>query len=418
MPRPIAIDLFAGAGGFSLGLEQAGFNVVAAAEHDPIHAAIHELNFPHTAVLCHDVRQLSGSQIRSAADLRDRTIDLVAGGPPCQGFSLIGNRVLEDPRNELIHHFFRIVSELRPRAFIMENVPGIVTGEHKDLLDTVVEEFERIKYNVRTPYRVLRASNYGVPQERNRLFLIGALEGETCPEYPEQTTQIDSPMDWLETGTTLCPTVADAIGDLPDIDRWDRLFKSDTLEIDLPIGSPYAMMLREKSYAYAYPRSGSGLTGCGRTQHNEETRVRFTATLPGATEPISRFFRLANDGLCNTLRAGTASDHGAFTAPRPIHPIYPRCISVREGARLHSYPDWFRFHKTIAHGFRQIGNSVPPLLGYAVGSAIAKALHVDLERPEIQHELGLDDLAEFTMQGAERYFGLSHHAVAPRRRGV
>lgn len=114
------------------------------------------------------------------------------------------------------------------------------------------------------------------------------------------------------------------------------------------------------------------LTGSLLTDHTELSRQRFAAIAPDDVEPVSRFKKLALNGICNTLRAGTASDRGAFTSPRPIHPTVPRVITVREAARLHSYPDWFRFHATKWHGFRQIGNSVPPLLARAVGGQIMK----------------------------------------------
>jgi DNA (cytosine-5)-methyltransferase 1 len=131
---------------------------------------------------------------------------------------------------------------------------------------------------------------------------------------------------------------------------------------------------------------------------------------------VSRFYKLALDGICNTLRAGTASDRGAFTSPRPIHPVYPRCISVREAARLHSYPDWFRFHRTIWHGFRQIGNSVPPLLGRAVGARIAEALGVVPCKPTEVLELGPEELAAFNMKQAADHFSVSPKVIPPRKR--
>ncbi len=131
---------------------------------------------------------------------------------------------------------------------------------------------------------------------------------------------------------------------------------------------------------------------------------------------MSRFYRLPADGLCNTLRSGTATDRGAFTAPRPIHPTFARCITVREAARLHSYPDWFRFHRTIWHGFRQIGNSVPPLLGRAVGAAVAGALGVEPVRPREALPLGDERLAAFDMREAAAYFDVDPRVVAPRRR--
>ena len=123
--RPIAVDLFAGVGGMTLGFEQAGFDVLASVEIDPIHAAAHEFNFPFWSVLCRDVAQLTGEEIRQSSAIQNQEIDVVCGGPPCQGFSLIGKRVLTDDRNALVFHFLRLVLELQPRYFVMENVAGM-----------------------------------------------------------------------------------------------------------------------------------------------------------------------------------------------------------------------------------------------------------------------------------------------------
>src|SRR5208283_5422746 len=131
-------------------------------------------------------------------------------------------------------------------------------------------------------------------------------------------------------------------------------------------------------------------------------------TRNGDTEPVSRFFKLDPDGICNTIRAGTASDHGAFTSPRPIHPFSPRCITVREAARLHSYPDWFRLHVTKWHGFRQIGNSVPPLLGRAVAAKLMRALAVEGTRPSETIKLGEENLLKLTMKEASELYGVSN----------
>src|SRR5207244_3649928 len=117
------------------------------------------------------------------------------------------------------------------------------------------------------------------------------------------------------------------------------------------------------------------------TSHTPLSQKRFQATAAGETEPVSRFLKLDPMGVCNTLRAGTGSDRGAFTSPRPIHPHSPRCITVREAARLHSYPDWFRFHATKWHGFRQVGNSVPPLLARAVAAELVRAMGIEAKHP-------------------------------------
>ena len=423
--RPIAVDLFAGAGGLSVGFEQAGFDIVAAVEYDPIHAATHELNFPYSKVICRDARHVSGAEIRQLAGIGRRPIDVVIGGPPCQGFSLIGHRVLDDPRNNLVTHFLRLVDELRPRAFIMENVPGLASGAHHQLLDELVAGFENIDYRISDP-EILNAAHFGVPQDRRRLFLLGARARVPLASHPKPiTTKLlpgggvpDSEPDLF---LPPAPSVSDAILDLPDIEQFPELLESDVLEINLHGGSEYARCLRgdlRDATDFSYRRSVASnvLTGCLRAEHTEESRRRFAATPEGTTEAISRFYRLPSNGLCNTLRAGTATDRGAFSAPRPIHPMNPRCISVREAARLHSFPDWFRFHRTIWHGFRQIGNAVPPLLARAVAQQVMSALGEEPIRPREAFTLGSDRMAAFTMREAARHFGVSHTVVAPRKR--
>jgi DNA (cytosine-5)-methyltransferase 1 len=153
--RPIGIDLFAGAGGMSLGFEQAGFDIAAAVEIDPIHAATHHFNFPDTAILARSVVGLKGDDLRSAAGIGRRSVDVVFGGPPCQGFSLIGQRMLEDPRNHLVKEFVRIVAELKAKAFVFENVKGLTVGKQRRFLDALIEAFDDAGYVVRTPWRVL-----------------------------------------------------------------------------------------------------------------------------------------------------------------------------------------------------------------------------------------------------------------------
>ncbi len=172
----------------SLGFEQAGFDVRAAVEIDPIHSAIHRYNFPECAVLPQSVQKISGKQIREISEIGDRSVDTVFGGAPCQGFSLIGQRILDDPRNALVKDFVRIVRELDASYFVFENVKGLTVGSHKKFLFELIEEFESGGYEVRKDWRVLNAANYGVPQDRQRLFLIGAKKGLRVPAYPEALT--------------------------------------------------------------------------------------------------------------------------------------------------------------------------------------------------------------------------------------
>src|ERR1022692_3497019 len=185
--QPIGVDLFAGAGGLSLGFEQAGFDIAAAIEYDPIHAATHEYNFPDCSIICRSVADIDGDYIRAQSRIGKTDVDVVFGGAPCQGFSMIGKRALDDPRNGLVHHFVRLVLELRPKYFVFENVKGLTVGPHKRFLEEIIDAFQSDgTYRVVTDYRVLNAADYGVPQDRRRLFLLGARKGLALPTYPDE----------------------------------------------------------------------------------------------------------------------------------------------------------------------------------------------------------------------------------------
>ncbi|MGA7683860.1 MAG: DNA cytosine methyltransferase [Terriglobales bacterium] len=412
--RPIAVDLFAGAGGLSLGFQQAGFDVRAAVEYDPIHCAVHEFNFPDCAAICRSVTDIDGDYVRSTSGIGKSDITAVVGGAPCQGFSLIGYRALDDPRNQLVSHFVRLVKELEPKYFVFENVRGLTIGHHKKFLHELIAEFKKISYSIVEPYRVLNALWYGVPQDRQRLFLMGAREGQSLPTYPDATHQPDREIRDIRK-LPLTPTVWDAIGDLPEVEEYEELLGRDWVDAKFGRPSEYA-----KTLSMVNGTRVLKLTSSLRTIHTPESQKRFTRTHHGCVEEVSRFLKLDPDGYCNTLRAGTASDRGAFTSPRPIHPHTPRCITVREAARLHSYPDWFRFHVTKWHGFRQIGNSVPPLLGRAVALQVAAALPRAL-RPTptnaIPH-LGDPDLLSLSMSEAAERYGVASDVVPRRKRNA
>jgi DNA (cytosine-5)-methyltransferase 1 len=419
--RPIAIDLFAGAGGMTLGFEQAGFDVLASVEIDPVHCATHKYNFPFWEVICKSVTDISAAEIRIRAGIGDRPIDAVFGGPPCQGFSTIGKRALDDQRNHLVFHFLRMVLELQPKYFVMENVKGLTIGKHKQFLAEIMEEFESKGYQVEQNYQVLNACHYGVPQHRERLFLLGCRQGLSLPKYPAPITKpakigklskelVDLPPS---------PTVWEAIADLTN----PEMLQSDALAIprECHTASNYVRKLSGTEVSdrdYSYPRhfDNEFLNSSIRTRHSPESMERFRTTPQGKIEPISRFLKLDPDGICNTLRAGTASNHGAFTSPRPIHPFEPRCITVREAARLHSYPDWFRFHATKWHGLRQIGNSVPPLLAQAVASELIKVLKVKPVKSRGVQKLGEDRLLRLKMTEAAQQYNVDPHVIEPRTR--
>jgi len=406
MERPIAVDLFAGAGGLSLGFEQAGYDVVAAVEVDPIHAAVHKFNFPNCAVLCSDISAVTGASIRKAAGIGNKRVDVVVGGAPCQGFSLIGLRALDDPRNALVREFVRIVCELDAKYFVFENVKGLTLGRHRLFLEEIVESFEEAGYAVRKPWRVLNAHEFGVPQDRERLILLGARNGLRLPDYPKAETWPAGtlPVAKLHKG----PSCADALGDLPDASDYRSLWESDAVKVtkrDWGKLSDYARLMRcstSNGWYFGYPREWdpSILTSSMRTEHTAISQRRFSNTEEGKVEPISRFFKLPSTGVANTLRAGTDGARGAFTSPRPIHYSLARCITVREMARLHGFPDWFRLHVTKWHGARQIGNAVAPPMARAIGSAIAAAAGIKRKRVKKAIALGDADLLSMNMQAA------------------
>ncbi|MBS0273265.1 MAG: DNA cytosine methyltransferase [Proteobacteria bacterium] len=409
--RPIGIDLFAGAGGMSLGFEQAGFDVAAAVEIDPVHCAVHKFNFPNCAVIPTSVERLTGSAIRTAAGIGNRDIDVVFGGPPCQGFSLIGHRALDDARNRLVLDFVRLVAELKAKAFVFENVKGLTVGKHRTFLCELIEAFEVAGYTVQAPEQVLNAANYGVPQSRERLILMGTQKGLKPPKYPAKQTAFPG-MRGDTKGLDLGPTCRDALADVPDADQFEILQIEDCAHTDLykPI-SKYAaeLSLRAKdSWHFGYPRDWKSkvLTSSARTEHSPISRRRFAETTPGEVEPISRFLKLSPDGIANTLRAGTDSARGAFTSPRPIHYLYPRCVTVREMARLHGFPDWFRFNVTKWHGARQIGNAVPPPMARAVATEVMRAIGRKPKKLSTKIKLGDPMLLRMDVSEAASHFGI------------
>lgn len=372
--KPIAVDLFCGVGGLGLGVEQAGFEVVAAFDSLEFNIASHQVNFPNTKSVKTDLSKQSGDQLRVLGGFQDTEVDLLFGGPPCQGFSFGGKRDLADERNKLVFDFARLVRQIGPKYFLMENVQGLMSEHSRPVLDSFVRRIKRAGYKVVEPIRVLNAADFGVPQRRKRVIVLGYRNGVAVPSYPVATTP------QFGEGAQRRITVRDAIDDLPSLEHFDELFEQDTFPKSLP--SPrrtYARILRglvqdERDNSLLRP-TPANITGFLRTKHASEVVRRFEQTLPGGVEAVSRYIRLDWDSLSPTLRSGTGADHGRHTAPRPIHPEFPRCITTREAARLHSFPDWFRFHGTRWNDFRQIGNSVPPFMARAVAYEIAKLLY-------------------------------------------
>ena len=365
----------------SLGFEQAGFDVVAAVEYDPVHAATHAFNFPQSEVLCRDASKLSAADVLAAAERGFKKLhpgvpwpgklDALIGGPPCQGFSSGGKREKDDERNDLLLHFVRLVEELKPQTFCLENVAGLLEEKFDEIREEAFERLRQAGYSISGTEKPLNSLNFGVPQSRRRVIVLGAL-GENPPARP-------IPID----GQT---SVQDAFEGLPSPKDYEGLLDSDEVAL-----KPKDLRRRSSTKsAYARRLAGidvlpgdksrprlwepSRISGSRRTTHTEDTIARFATTARGTVEPKSRLYRLPLDGPSRTLRAGTGSERGSHTSPRPIHPSEDRVITVREAARLHGYPDWFRFHTTNWHGHRQVGNSVPPPLARAAALALLGSL--------------------------------------------
>lgn len=394
--RPICVDLFGGAGGLSLGFEQAGFDVVATVEYDPVHAMVHRYNFPEAEVMCRDVRRLTGQDVIDAAGRGARRIRrgepwfgevaVVVGGPSCQGFSTGGLRHSDDERNGLLAEFVRVVEEIRPRAFCLENVPGLLEPRFDHVRRQALKSLRDAGYSISGGDGWLNAADFGVPQTRKRVFVVGVLDGP-APDLPEPDPARPR------------VTVRQALEGLPVVEDYPALLLGD----EAPLTPADAARRNQTGTAYARVLAGlaaaadlsrprdwdAAATTCSlRTVHTAEVAARFASTPQGGVEPRSRLYRLDPDGQARTLRAGTGRERGAHTSPRPIHPDLPRVITVREAARLHGYPDWFRLGGTSWHGHRQVGNSVPPPLARAVGAVVLKALGARPRRPRAVVPLG------------------------------
>ena len=359
------IDLFSGVGGLSLGAARAGFRVAASVELDPIASKSHRDNFPGITHLETDVGKLTGGDLLEAAGLRVGHLGGLIGGPPCQGFSLIGRRETADPRNDLFVQFFRLVAEMRPAFYVAENVPGILTGGQ----EVMKRAFDRLPRNfVRLEPMRIEAQRYGAPTTRTRIFFVG-YDPERLAELSEE--------DFLPSAKVQEVRVKDALQGLGTVKpEWQAEPQSWRRVDELPrtaytkriIGMvPHGVGNTDAIERLKKKREVSGFLG---TRHSEETIRRFAALEQGEVDRVYRSPRLRLDGFCPTLRAGTGRDKGSYQAVRPIHPKAARVISPREAARLQGFPDWFVFNPTKWHSFRQIGNSVSPLVAEKVISEI------------------------------------------------
>lgn len=355
-----AVELFAGAGGLGTGLKNAGFEVALANEIEPDFARTYSLNHPETVVLNEDIHSIDFTEV--ASKLGIGRVSLLSGGPPCQGFSTVGSKNRRDPRNSLFHEFLRAVAELSPDFVLFENVSGFKSLYGGEAYRRLILELEELGYD--WTGGVLDASDFGLPQIRQRTIVVGWKKGLPPVSLPAPTHCDGGDLFSLPPKLALI----DAISDLP------------------PIGSG------ESSEAYPCPplnefqrklRGGcSNLTEHNASNYGEKMQQILCLIPPGGTvndlpenlRPRSYFAntyaRLLPDRPATTI----TRNFGTPSSSRCIHPFQNRALSTREGARLQGFPDTYRFHGSKISKNLQIGNAVPPILGEVVAKEILKSL--------------------------------------------
>lgn len=369
--KPRIIDLYAGVGGLSLGVIRAGFDLALAVEWDKHAMKAHEINFPKYKHLNKDISKLTGKKLLKQAGVTKGELDGLVGGPPCQGFSLIGNRDKLDPRNDLFLKFFKLVKECKPKFFVAENVLGILTDQYDVIRNKARRQLEK-DYVILEPMR-LKASDFGAPTSRERVFFIG---------YRRDVGMKLTKDDFEKEKVDKITTVAKALQGLPkqirrdwltEAQSWKPVETRSTIYFKKYVDGNIPEGMGDEEAIKRYKEEGL-ISGNFGTRHSPKVQKRYSKLKPGQSDPISRSVRLKADGLCPTLRAGTGVDKGSYQAVRPIHPTSARVITPREAARLQGFPDWFQFAPSKWHSFRQIGNSVSPILA----EAIFKVIHASL----------------------------------------
>lgn len=343
-------DLFAGVGGLSLGFEQAGFDIAFAVEFDKDIAAAYEKNHVGTMVYNTDICKLDPHELMN----RHGKIDVVVGGPPCQGFSQKGKRLsVKDDRNFLFRQYVRFVEALRPKFFVIENVPNIVTTANGYFKNEIIREFSELGYAVNAD--VFDVSDYGVPQQRRRAVFIGEL-GRNNVRFPAPH------------GKRI--TVNDAISDMPPLESGEG---AEIAEYLAPAANAYQQMMRIGTRGGVQNHQATAHSVVALTRMKMIPKGMGKEVLPPEHRTKSIYSgtwcRLLEDDVAATIttRFDTPSS-GRFT-----HPTQNRCITVREAARLQSFPDSFVFYGTKTSQMKQVGNAVPPLFANAIAKEILKA---------------------------------------------
>lgn len=334
------VDLFCGCGGLSFGLEMAGHRCLLGVDSDNHALSSFRLNHPQSQIYEGDIRHLSTSKLKEL--LGDQQVDMVVGGPPCQGFSTVGRGRVDDERNQLFKEFVRIVKVLSPKIIIFENVTGLVAKKNEKILAQIFRYFEKLGFNMDA--RVLSAEDYGVPERRRRTIIMGVQRAK-C-EFPQKTHGPERDLPYR--------TVSDAFleidsfkGDLTNHDKKTAFIKN-----------------RQDSLRIKHIPPGSGVRYEGDELKFLPKKLRYDVNWSKLREKRFRQTRLQR------LPLDAPSPTILTIRTTYYHPTEPRFLTAREAASCQSFPVDFKFHGSLTSTFRQIGNAVPPLLGKALGESV------------------------------------------------
>ena len=359
--RPTAMDLFCGAGGLSEGFRQAGFSVLAGSDIDEVAGQTYAATHLDATFIPGPIQDLRASRLLGASGLAKGDLDCLIGGPHCQAFSVYNHqRGMHDERSHLFREYLRLVDGLRPKWIVMENVMGILSAGGGEAVRAIRKGLEGLGYGV--DMQVLKAEDYGVPQERRRVVFLG--------------NRLGAPIVWPEIthgeGKAKFVTIRDAIGDLPPLKNGEA-----KLPVPYPkvAGSGYQRELRDRS-ALVHNHSAPRLSAINLERMKHIPPGGSWRDIPHDLLPegmkrarrcdhTKRYGRMKWDGLACTILTKCDVHWGAY-----IHPAQERAISVREAARIQSFPDWFQFEGSATDQYVQVGNAVPPLLGKQIASSV------------------------------------------------